>query len=125
MNIYKKGDIVKGYVTGIEKYGIFISVDEKHSGLIHISEITSSYVRNIYDYVKIGEMIQARVIENEQNGKIKLSIKDMDYRIMRKKNNKIEETEKGFSTLTTLLNLWIEQKIDEITKKNKKNPKKR
>lgn len=125
MNIYKKGDIVKGYVTGIEKYGIFISVDEKYSGLIHISEITSSYVRNIYDYVKIGEMIQARVIENEQNGKIKLSIKDMDYRIMRKKNNKIEETEKGFSTLTTLLNLWIEQKIDEITKKNKKNPKKR
>lgn len=120
MNIYKKGDIIKGYVTGIEKYGIFISIDEKYSGLIHISEITSSYVRNIYDYVKIGEMIQARVIENEQNGKIKLSIKDMDYRIMRKKNNKIEETEKGFSTLAKLLNHWIEQKIDEITKKNKK-----
>ena len=57
--------------------GLFVNLDEYYSGLIHISEITSSYVRNIYDYVKIGEMIQARVIENEQNGKIKLSIKDI------------------------------------------------
>ena len=33
---YKKGDIVSGYVTGIEKYGIFICIDEKYSGLIHM-----------------------------------------------------------------------------------------
>ena len=120
MSKYKKGEIVKGYVTGIEKYGIFLCIDEKHSGLIHISEITSSFVRNIHDYVKIGEMIQAKVIEDENNGQMKLSIKDLDYRITKKKNNKILETKQGFSTLSVMLNTWIDDKMSEISKKNKK-----
>lgn len=117
MGKYKKGDIVKGYVTGIEKYGIFLCIDESYSGLIHISEITSSFVRNVYDYVKLGEVIQARVIEDEKDGQIKLSIKDMDYRITKKKNSKIEETENGFSTLTVMLNKWVDRKIEEISQK--------
>lgn len=121
MEKYKKGDIVKGYVTGIEKYGIFLNIDDKHSGLIHISEITSNYVRNIYDYVKIGEQIQAKVLEDEKNCQVKLSIKDLDYRISKKKTSKIEETKKGFTTLTLMLNKWTEQKIADIYQKNKKN----
>lgn len=117
MSKYKCGEIVTGYVTGIEKYGIFVCIDEKYDGLIHISEITSSYVRNIHDYAKIGEVIRAKVIEDEKDKQIKLSIKDIDYRIMRKKSTKIEETEKGFSTLIIMLNRWIEDKIQEIAKK--------
>ena len=39
MEKYEKGKIIKGQVTGIEKYGIFVSLDEFYSGLIHISEI--------------------------------------------------------------------------------------
>lgn len=115
---YKSGEIVTGYVTGIENYGIFVNIDEKYNGLIHISEISSSYVRNINDYVKIGEVIRAKVIEEEKNNHIKLSIKDIDYRIMRKKNTKIEETESGFSTLSLMLNKWIEEKMEEINQKN-------
>lgn len=118
MSKYKCGEIVTGYVTGIEKYGIFVNIDEKYDGLIHISEITSSYVRNIHDYAKVGEVIRAKVIEEEQDNQIKLSIKDVDYRIMRKKSTKIEETEKGFSTLIIMLNKWIDDKIEEINQKN-------
>ena len=44
MNQYKKGEIVTGCVTGIEKYGIFVSLDEYYSGLIHISEISDFFV---------------------------------------------------------------------------------
>lgn len=117
MSKYKCGEIVTGYVTGIEKYGIFVNIDEKYDGLIHISEITSSYVRNIHDYAKVGEVIRAKVIEEEQDNQIKLSIKDVDYRIMRKKSTKIEETEKGFSTLIIMLNKWIDDKIEEINQK--------
>ena len=51
---YKKGNIVTGCVTGIEKYGIFVSLDNYYSGLVHISEISDSFVRNINDYVNIG-----------------------------------------------------------------------
>ena len=118
MNKYKYGEIVTGYVTGIEKYGIFVCIDDKTDGLIHISEITKSYVKNINDYAKVGEVIRAKVIEEEKNNQIKLSIKDVDYRITRKKSTKIEETEKGFSTLIIMLNKWIDKKIEEINPKN-------
>ncbi len=121
MVTYKKGDLVKGYVTGIEKYGIFVNVDESKSGLIHISEISTNYVRNIHDYVKLGEIIEAKVIEDEKDGKIKLSIKDVDYRINGKKSQRIVETKSGFSTLTSALNNWVDTKIKEISEKNIKN----
>ncbi|MBO5120774.1 MAG: S1 RNA-binding domain-containing protein [Bacilli bacterium] len=117
MSKYKCGEIVTGYVTGIEKYGIFVCIDDQIDGLIHISEITKSYVRNINDYAKVGEVIRAKVIEEENNNQIKLSIKDIDYRITRKKSTKIEETEKGFSTLIIMLNKWIDQKTEEISQK--------
>ena len=120
MSKYKCGEIITGYVTGIEKYGIFVNIDDKYDGLIHISEITSSYVRNINDYARVGEVIRAKVIEEEKNNQIKLSIKDIDYRIMRKKSTKIEETEKGFSTLIIMLNKWIDEKIEEISEKIEK-----
>lgn len=121
MGKYKKGDVVSGYVTGIEKYGIFLNIDENNCGLIHISEISNNYVRNIHDYVKQGELIRARVIEEADDGQIKLSIKDLDYRITKKKSEKIEETKSGFSTLFLMLNKWVDDKITEILKKDKKN----
>ena len=122
MKKYKNGDIVTGCVTGIEKYGIFLSIDEKHSGLIHISEISSAYVRNIYDFVKIGEIIQAKVIEDEQNSnQIKLSIKNINYKLNDRLNSKINETALGFFTLKNKLNSWIEEKNEELLNKNEKN----
>lgn len=117
MSKYRCGEIVTGYVTGIEKYGIFVCIDDKIDGLIHISEITKSYVRNINDYAKVGEVIRAKVIEEEKNNQVKLSIKDVDYRITRKKSSKIEETEKGFSTLIIMLNKWIDRKTEELIEK--------
>lgn len=115
MSKYKIGEIVTGCVTGIEKYGVFINLDEYYSGLIHISEISSSFVRNINDYVKIGETIKVKVLEeDEKKHQVKLSIKDIDYRITKKKNTKIIETTSGFLTLSQMLNIWIEQKLNEI-----------
>ena len=62
MKKYHAGEIVTGCVTGIEKYGVFVSLDEYYNGLIHISEISDDYVRNIHDYVKIGETINSKVM---------------------------------------------------------------
>lgn len=118
MKKYKIGDLVTGYVTGIEKYGIFINIDNECSGLIHISEISSTYVRNINDYVRLGEVIQAKIIDPRDKNHLKLSIKDINYRISNKKNTRIEETKSGFATLTSLLNEWIDDKIAEILVKN-------
>ena len=121
MSKYKNGEITVGCVTGIEKYGIFVSLDEYYSGLIHISEISSSFVRNIHDYVKVGETINVKILEEDEiNHKVKLSIKDIDYKINKKRNSQIEETKSGFSTLKYMLNIWIEEKMTEIAQQEAK-----
>ena len=129
MSKYNIGEIVLGCVTGIEKYGVFVNLDEYYSGLIHISEISSSFVRNIHDYVKLGETIKVKILEeDEESHHVKLSIKDFDYRIGKKKNEKIVETVTGFTTLQTKLEEWVYKKytkLNEKTQKNKKNKKKR
>ena len=129
MSKYNIGEIVLGCVTGIEKYGVFVNLDEYYSGLIHISEVSSSFVRNIHDYVKLGETIKVKVLEeDEERHHVKLSIKDFDYRIGKKKNEKIIETATGFATLENKLEEWIDKKYTQLnqkSKKNKKNQKKR
>lgn len=111
MKKYENGEIVTGCVTGIEKYGVFVNLDEYYSGLIHISEISENFVRNIHDYVKIGETIKAKVLEeNTKEHHVKLSIKNIDYRITKKNTTKIKETPHGFSTLEQQLSQWINEK---------------
>ena len=102
------GDIVFGKVTGIEKYGIFLSLDDNINGLIHISEISNSFVKNVNDYAKIGETIKAEVIAIDHNyEKLKLSIKNIDDRSQKKFSGKIKETGKGFDCLKKNLKEWI------------------
>lgn len=114
MGKYKKGDTIIGKVTGLENYGIFVDLDDNYTGLIHISEVSEKFVANLKDYVEIGEKIKVSVIEvDDENKKLKLSIKNTNYRIERK-NTKIIETEHGFSTLENKLPDWIDKKISEI-----------
>lgn len=117
MTKYKKGKIVKGFVTGIESYGIFVSFDEYYTGLIHISEISHDFVKNINDYVNLGDTIYTEILDVDyEQSHLKLSIKNIKYK--REKNttkkNKIKETSKGFSTLEYKLSIWIEDKLKKI-----------
>ena len=91
---YKIGDSVKGKVTGIEKYGIFLLMDDGYTGLIHISEISEKFVRNVFDYVQLDEVIVSKVIEvDDENKRLKLTIKNLDYRTC--ENNEHDE-KRGF-----------------------------
>ena len=124
MNQYKKGQIVKGCVTGIENYGIFVSLDDYYSGLIHISEISDFFVKNPADYVHIGETIRARVVDDSvlDSFHVRLSIKNMDYRFNRRyRSVKILETSKGFVTLGERLPVWISVKKQQIKENMQKN----
>lgn len=116
---YKIGDIIKGQVTGIEKYGIFVHIDDKYSGLVHISEISEGFVRNVEDYVSVGDKIYVKVIEiDDENNRIKLSIKGIDY-----KHNRVQpkdlESASGFQPLKEHLDFWIEEKLKEIREQQK------
>lgn len=111
---YEKGKIVTGCVTGIEKYGVFVGLDEFYSGLIHISEISNSFVKNINDYVHIGETIKVKILEiDEDNYHVKLSIKDIDYRMNQKKKNNVIEVGLGFLPLKRNLTNWINDKLEK------------
>lgn len=111
---YKKGDIVKGTITGIEKYGAFVSLKEYYSGLIHISEISYGFVKDVNDFLKIGDTIFVEILEvDDDTYHCKLSIKNINYRQetkpLRKKH--IKETPHGFRTLETMLPTWIAENL--------------
>ena len=68
------GSKVQGKVTGITKFGEFIELPGNLTGLVHISEVADSYVKDVNDHLKVGDQIEVKVL-SEKSGKISLSIK--------------------------------------------------
>lgn len=111
---YKIGSIIRGQVSGIEKYGIFINLEESYSGLIHISEISTGYVKEVKDYVSVGDEIYCKVLEiDEDNKHIKLSIKDINYKTGGN-SKKTKELAEGFKPLKEQLPIWTKDMLEEI-----------
>jgi len=69
------GAIVAGKITGITKFGAFATIAPGKSGLIHISEIASSYVNDIRDYLTEGQEVMVKITGVDQSGRLNLSIK--------------------------------------------------
>ncbi len=69
------GTILEGTVTGITKFGAFVSLPENKTGMVHISQVAYTYVNDINEHLKIGQQVKVRVIGIDPNGKINLSIK--------------------------------------------------
>lgn len=69
------GSVIEGKVTGITKFGAFVSLPEGKSGLVHISEIAYTYVNDVKDYLQEGQEVKVKVIGIDENGRINLSIK--------------------------------------------------
>ncbi|MBR2717440.1 MAG: S1 RNA-binding domain-containing protein, partial [Oscillospiraceae bacterium] len=69
------GSIVDGKVSGITKFGAFVSLPEGRSGLVHISEIAYAYVNEVSDYLHVGQEVKVKVVGIDDNGRINLSIK--------------------------------------------------
>ncbi len=69
------GAIFEGKVTGITKFGAFVSLPEGKSGMVHISEVANSFVNDIKDFLTEGQDVKVKVINIDQAGRINLSIK--------------------------------------------------
>lgn len=69
------GKIYEGKVTGITKFGAFIDLGENQTGMVHISEVAPTFVKEITDYITVGETVKVRVLNIGEDGKISLSIK--------------------------------------------------
>lgn len=114
---FNLGDIIEVTVTGIENYGIFVSVNDEYTGLIHISEIDNNFVKDINDYVKIGEKIYANIIGIDYDNKhLNLSIKNMNYNDNENGTRNIKESISGFLPLHNKLDEWIKESYDKLKK---------
>ena len=68
------GTVVEGTVKQITKFGAFVLLPDRSTGMVHISEIAHSYVNDIHEHLTEGQTVKVMVIGTE-NGKINLSIK--------------------------------------------------
>ncbi|WP_141433832.1 S1 domain-containing post-transcriptional regulator GSP13 [Bacillus sp. 03113] len=118
------GSVVNGKVTGIQPYGAFVSLDESTQGLVHISEVTHGFVKDINDYLKVGDEVSVKVLSvDEKAGKIGLSIRATEEAPVQQVEEKAKKPKKrqavvinndtdgsqGFNTLKDKLQEWIAQ----------------
>lgn len=68
------GEVLEGKVTGITKFGAFVSLPDGQSGLVHISEVANAFVSDINEFLSVGQTVKVKLI-GVNNGKLNLSIK--------------------------------------------------
>ena len=71
------GTIVEGEVSGITNFGAFVQLPEGKVGLIHISEVSNVYVKDVHDFLKEKDKVTVKVLSIDEKGKIGLSIKQL------------------------------------------------
>lgn len=74
----QKGEIVEGKVTGLTNFGAFIELPENKVGMVHISEVSNQFVKEISDFLQKGQIVKVKVLNIDDSGKISLSIKQVN-----------------------------------------------
>ena len=69
------GSKLQGKVTGITNFGAFVELPNGSTGLVHISEVADSYVKDINEHFKVGDIVEVKVMNVGADGKIGLSIR--------------------------------------------------
>ena len=111
------GEIVFGNVTGIKSYGAFVRVGD-YSDLIHISEFSDDYVKDINEIVSIGEEVAVYVVEiDEENKQLKLSYKKAN--VLPARLLERVHIYKGFNALEIQLEKWIDEAYEKIMEAKK------
>ncbi|MBO4854746.1 MAG: S1 RNA-binding domain-containing protein [Oscillospiraceae bacterium] len=74
---WETGAVVTGRVSGITKFGAFVALPGGKSGLVHISEVSNSFVSDVHDFLTEGQEVQVKILAISPEGKINLSIKQL------------------------------------------------
>lgn len=69
------GTIVEGKITGLTAFGAFVSLPDGKSGMVHISEVSNTFVKDIKEFLKEGQDVKVKIVSISEEGKISLSIK--------------------------------------------------
>ena len=71
------GSVVEGKVKTLTKFGAFVELPDGKTGMVHISEVASTYVKEITDFVSEGQEVKVKILNIDENGKISLSMKQV------------------------------------------------
>eukprot|EP01047_Picozoa_sp_COSAG01_P000349 COSAG01_NODE_6_length_54687_cov_500.907599_18_plen_138_part_00 len=69
------GQVVKGQITNVVKFGAFIKLENAEVGLVHISEVSYDFISNIEEEISVGDTVAVKVLSRNKQGKLELSIK--------------------------------------------------
>ena len=69
------GKIVEGKVKSIAQFGAFVELEGGVQGLVHISEISFGYVKEVSDFLKVGDKVKVKILSEGKNGRLDLSVK--------------------------------------------------
>lgn len=117
---YTIGQIIEGQITGIQAYGAFVQVDDHTTGLIHISELSEGFVKDVAVIVKVGDRLKLKIIDiDSKTHHLRLSLKALKptSRKTRPRSRPLfkPKTPLGFSTLAHALPQWIAESKKEKT----------
>ncbi len=92
----KKDMVIKGKVTRLEKFGVFVDIGAERPGLVHVSELTHDYIHNPEEVVKEGDEVDVKVLGvNRQKKQIKLSMKALEEKPVKVAKTAQKETAEG------------------------------
>ena len=120
---YQVGDLIIGKVTSVKPYALFLAFDDGSKGLLHISELSDAYIRDIEKFGSINDEIKVKVISiDETNGFLRVSYKKVpeNERFSTHVNESrihLEESEKDFSELEKRLPTWINDTLKKVKEK--------
>lgn len=123
---YQIGQIVEGKITGIQPYGAFVSLDKHTSGLIHISEISDGFIRDINSFVKVGDTVKVKIIDFDNTAnQARLSIKALNHSRVRNRRKQtpmikasLPSMKIGFQSIASHMDQWIADAKGEILHDN-------
>ena len=121
MNPNTVGEILHGKITRIVSYGAFLDFPNGQHGLLHISEVSEKFVRDIHTFLSVGDDVAVRVIAVDPvNNYLRLSLKNIPNESAltpkvssKKKRVPIPENQVDFAKLKEMLPQWIEQALKE------------
>ena len=118
MTEYKIGDIIEGTITSIRDFGAIMIFNDGKKGLLHISEVANTFIRNIKRYLKIGKTYQVKIIGIEDDGFLKLSMSKItpeekaSFRSSGVKKVKVDPQFIDFEALKEKIPDWIKKELE-------------
>ena len=114
---YEVGQIILGTVINVKPYALFLEFDDGVSGLLHISEISDSFIRDIEKYGTKGDQMKVMIVSiDENNGFLRVSLKKVPQEeAYSTHSNNIrnvpQATDTDFKPLADKLPEWINETL--------------